>query len=262
MLNPKIRILTIACAVAAALLSFPAMSWADCYGCAAPVAVAAPACNTCVAPTYYANMPTYAYMPTPIYRTLYPPVTVAAYQPVVGGCNTCASYAYATYRPVFPWTYHGRLVPYTTYQPIYSAVPVAAYSPCGGCSPCGSCSPCGGYSPCGGCSTGTCGVATSGCSSCTAPATTVTSEPSANAIPQSPPTTFEKRVEKPVTEQDMKPIPQNDQNMKPMSAPALPDPRDRTTSRTVYTSARVALVSAPAQASAPADNDGWRPAKD
>jgi hypothetical protein len=241
MSNHKIQILTIACAVTVALLAMPAVSMAQCYSCAAPVAVAAPACNTCVAPTF-------AYMPTPIYRTLYRPVAV--YQPAVG-CNTCTSYAYAAYRPVFPWTYHGRLVPYTTYQPVYSAVPVAAYS---GCSPCAAYSSCSSCSPCGGC-----GVTTSGCSSCTAPATTVTAEPSTTTVPQTPLKTFS---DKPVAEPEIKPVPQNDQNMKQMSAPALPDPRDRTTTRTVYTSARVAMVSSPAAVSAPADNDGWMPARD
>jgi len=215
MLSSTVRVLTIACAGAAAVLSTPAWSAAGIFGCdhcAAPV-VAAPACATCAPPTV-------SYMPTSIYRALYAPAAcTTCYQPVAP-CSTCASYAVTTYRPWYGgWTtYSARLVPYTTnqpiysaYQPVYAAMPVVAYpgcSSCASCSPysgCNSCarySPCAGYSPCvgysscsscspcatcsacegcsscsGGCGTVTYGAPASGCQSCAAPTTVVTPAP-------------------------------------------------------------------------------------
>ena len=166
MLRATVRVLTMAGAVAAAVLTAPAWSAAGIFGfcdhCAAPV-VAAPACTTC-APT------TVGYMPTSIYRALYAPAVVAPCS-TCGPCSTCASYAVTTYRPWYGgWTtYSAGLVPYTTYQPMYAAMPVAACSgcgACGSCNPCASCNPCVSYSPCVSC--GTCASCPPcfGCSSC------------------------------------------------------------------------------------------------
>ena len=88
-------------------------------------------------------------MPTAVYRALYQPAVATAYQPVyqpAAPCTTCASYGVTTYRPAFGWTYQARLVPYTTYRPVYTAAPVVAYSGCSSCasySPCTSCGACG-----------------------------------------------------------------------------------------------------------------------
>ncbi len=273
MLNRRIRVLTIACGFAIAVLSMPVSSDAGILSClfgpapcAAPVyapAMAAPACGTCVPQTC-------GYMPTVVYRALYQPAVVTAYRPVVyqpaAPCNTCTGYAVTTYRPAFPWASQGRLVPYTTYRPVYAATPVVAYMGCNSCasySPCDSCSPCGG-----GYGTVTYGAPTSGCASCAAPATVVAPAPStgggeaAPAMGTAPPKTFQEKVEKPATEPDLKPIPQTDTRLNSMPAPVLPDPRDRTAARLVRTPARVELIASSVQASPSQDNDGWQPARD
>jgi hypothetical protein len=73
--------------------------------------------------------------------------------------------------------------------------------------------------------------------------------------------TFQEKTQKPATDTELKPIPQTDTHFNSMPAPALPDPRDRTTARPVYTSARVALTAATVPA-LPVQDDGWRAAKD
>jgi hypothetical protein len=200
-------------------------------------------------------------MPTPVYRALYRPA-VAAYQPAV-------SYsAYTAYRPVFGgWGYSARLVPYTTYyapsyaytayyQPAYyAAMPQAA---------CSSCNSCAGYSPCSTCSPCSGGVSyevpTSGCATCPAQATVVTPAPVGSN--QSPPRTFqEEKSQKPATETELKPIPQADTRLNSMPLPALPDPKDRTASRSDYSSPQVRFVASPVQTSPMANDDGWRPAR-
>ncbi len=70
MLRSRVRVLTIACISAAAVLSTPAWSAACPFGCCGPCAmpVAAPACTTCAPQTVQ-------YMPT-AYRALYAPAVV------------------------------------------------------------------------------------------------------------------------------------------------------------------------------------------
>jgi hypothetical protein len=265
MLNSRIHVVTIACGVAAALLLTPALSVADMFGCqscAAPVAVA---------PTYVGYAPqTYSYMPSVVYRAMYQPAVVTAYQPVYqpAAYNTYASYGVTTYRPLFGgWTYQARMVPYTTYQPVYTAAPVVAYSGCSSCasySSCDSCSPCGG----GSCGAATCGSPGSSCASCAAPPTVVTPSPDSgsNMAPPvaapGPQRTFEeKKVETPSTETQLKPIPQTDTRLNSMPAPLLPDPRDRTAARMAYPMARAVLVASPIQTRPAQANDGWQPAR-
>jgi hypothetical protein len=276
MLKPRIRVLTIVCGFAVAVLLMPVSSDAGIFSClfgpapcAAPVyapVVTAPACGTCV-PQTCQYMPA---MPTVVYRALYQPAVVTAYQPVyqpAAPCNTCTSYAVTAYRPAFPWAYQGRLVPYTTYRPVYAATPVVAYM---GCNSCASYSPCDSGSSCsnGGCGTVTYGAPTSGCASCAASATILTPAPStgvseaAPAMGATPQKTFQDQVEKPATNTNLKPIPQPDTRLNSMPAPQLPDPKDRTATRSGYSSARVALVASPIQASPAQDNDGWQPARD
>ncbi len=222
-------------------------------------------------------------MPTVVYRALYQP----------------ASYAVTTYRP-FLGTYETRLVPYTTYRPLYTPVVsygYVGYSPCTGCSPyvgcsscggcgsCGGCTSCGSYSPyvgcsscgsggCSSCASGGCGTVMygapapeSGCASCGVPAASppVSSNPAAEAAPQTTSRTFQNDAEKPATGPELNPIPQG--NVKPNSLPVppLPDPNSRrvASAAPVRAAARVqpAAWNSPAGA-ADDEDDGWRPARE
>ena len=125
-----------------------------------------PACGSCALCSSCAPQ-SCQYMPTVVYRALYQPAAVARRAARArGGCGSCyapyaasyapytAAYAVTTYRP-FLGTYQTRLVPYTTYRPLYTPVVsygYVGYSPCTSCSPCGGCSSCGGCSPYVGCS--------------------------------------------------------------------------------------------------------------
>jgi hypothetical protein len=321
MFHSRFRVWVVVCGVVVGGWAWPASSVAGLFGCnscatpvvAAPLAVApaytaayAPAYTAAYAPAYTAAYaPAYTaayapacascpsqtcgYMPTPIYRTLYRPAV--------------ASYGVTTYRPLFGgWTYEARMVPYATYQPVYTPAPVAAYS---GCTSCVNYSSYNAYSPCaaGGCGTVSFAAPSSGCSSCAAPAATVVTAASPTVMvpapamapapgmapaaasqpmmtpgnsaapPQTsggspppsgvePPRTFEERADKPMGEPEIKPIPQADTHLNSMPAPLLPDPRDRTASRPAYSAARTLFVASPVQASAVLDNDGWQPARD
>lgn len=262
MRNLRIGVFTTVLVVAATVLSMPSLCAADwgCTSCAAPVAMAPIA----VAPSYATYMP--ANMPTSAYRAFYRPAVVAAYQPVTAYYGSpYTSYAVTTYRPFWGgWSYQARMVPYTTYQPVYTATPVIAYTGCGTCvtsnSPYDTCNPC----VSGGCNTMSYAAPASGCASCATPATVVSPAPYNGNSPTAPPTgaapqkTFEEKVQKPATEPDLKPIPQTDTRLNSMPAPLLPDPGDRTASRSVRISARVASP----QASLVRYNDGWQPAHD
>ena len=137
MSSRTVRVATVACSIVVAVLVMPSGSAAGCCGWfhheAAPVAVAAPIavappCASC--PTPCATQ-TCGYMPTVVYRALYQPAVVTAYppvyQPVYQAAYAPASYAVTAYRPPFAWAYQGSLVPYTTYRPLYTAMPVVAY---------------------------------------------------------------------------------------------------------------------------------------
>src|SRR5690349_21761479 len=81
---------------------------------AAPV-VAAPACNTCAAPTVvnYAPAPQVCnYVPQTAYRSVYVNVPVTSYRPIVAAdpCTGCATTAM---QPVTTYMTQSRLVPYT-----------------------------------------------------------------------------------------------------------------------------------------------------
>jgi hypothetical protein len=296
MLSPTVRVATILCGIAVAMLVMPVGSAIGFCGLfhhdAAPaVAVApvmaAPACASCATPTYAAAPAcatcapqTCGYMPTVVYRALYQPAVVTAYQPVYQpvyrAAYAPATYAVTTYRPPFAWAYQGSLVPYTTYRPLYAAMPVVAYSGCDSCASSGS--TCAGYSSCSSCSScssGTCGAVTyeapaSSCSSCVAPATVVapaascpscaapavTAPAPINEVPPAAnvaPKTFQEKTEKP----ELKPQPDAHFNSTP--SPLLPDPTDRTALRT--SSSTVRLVASPVQVT-PAADDGWQPARD
>ena len=108
---------------------------------APPCADPVPACqqcqpcqSICVPTCGFCAPQTCQYMPGVVYRALYPPTVVTAYQPVAA-CSTCVGYgAVTTYRP-FLGTYETRLVPYTTYyRPVYVPVVSYAYSPYTSCS--------------------------------------------------------------------------------------------------------------------------------
>jgi hypothetical protein len=224
-------------------------------------------------------------MPTVVYRALYQPAA---------GCSTCAggyaapyaasyaapytaSYAVTTYRP-FLGTYQTRLVPYTTYRPLYTpavSYGYVGYSPCTSCAPYAGCSSCSGgcgtvmygapVSGCSSCSSGGCGAVmygapASGCSSCGVPAASAAAP---EAAPQATPPTFQKEVGKPANGSDLKPIPQQGEvqpnSLPAPAAPALPDPNNRRVASAASGQVRPAAWNAPAAAAD--DDDGWRPAR-
>jgi len=252
------RIVAVLCGCAV-VLAAPSWSFADC-GCggASPapyVATYAPA------PVYAAPVPQTTYMPTVVYRALYQPAPVTVYQPAT-------SYSVTTYRPFFGgWTTQSRAVPYAVYSPVYAATPVVTYMGGSSCSACSTCS-----SGCG-CSTVTYGAPTTGCSSCAAAAAPATTSvaPYTNgnggaetttAAPPAPQKTFQEKVEKPATTPDLKPIPQTDIHQNSMPAPVLPDPKDRTAARPVYSASRISVIPTAAISTATVDNDGWQPARE
>jgi hypothetical protein len=238
-------------------------------------------CTPCAPQTcqYMAASPiaTVAYSP----YVAYSPAVVTAYQPVVD------SYAVTRYRP-FLGTYETRLVPYTTYRPyVASAI---AYSPCASCaacapSPCAGCGSCGGGSSCGsgGCGSVAYEVPSSGCSGCGNVVAAPTPAPGYSAVPapvadqSGPPRTFKgEESHKPVpdtngsdTNKELNPIPAPTSDTKPssMSAPKLPDPNDRTASRSpAYSTVRIQTASLPVKQPVKRppveDNDGWYAPKD
>jgi len=244
-----------------------------CGSCGPSVSACVPSCSPCVpscspcAPSYSPCAPSYSpcapscsscnYYPTTAY---YPaiPQQATVYQSVTAG------YPVTTYRPMLG-TYQTRLVPYTTYRPVY--VPAISYQPCTSyvSNPCGS--PCGSSSPCAG---GACGATiygppAGGCASCGVPAA---SAPSYNAAPSpstSAPTrkTFEEKVQKPATGDDMKPIPAApDAKLNSSPAPALVDPNNRTASLTSRQAVRVEPAGFRLQELPPLGNEVWRPARD
>jgi hypothetical protein len=81
----------------------------------------------------YAPAPTVCnYVPQTCYRTVYVNTPVVAYRPVTS-CDPCTGCPTTCYRPVTTYVTQARLVPYTTYRPVYAARPV--------CSPCGTSTP-------------------------------------------------------------------------------------------------------------------------
>jgi hypothetical protein len=284
--------------------------------------VAVPACSSCGSCGSCAPCGSCAscqYMPGVVYRALYRPAVVAAYQPLPA-CNTCgggsgscyapcaasyapcascaAAYPVTTYRPLLG-TYETRLVPYTTYRPVYT--PVVSYG-CVGYSPCASCSPCGGYGPAVGCSScaaggcsscagGGCGAAMygapqPGCASCGLPPASppvvyslapvasppvsygsapAGSPPVLYSTPPGPgastPKTFQNETEKPPAGSDLKPIPDGGVRPNSLPAPALPDPNNGRVARAAPVRPLVRVQPAALAVPAGAEDDGWRPAR-
>lgn len=213
-----------------------------------PLDTACTACTPCVPQT--------SYMPTVVYRALYPTAEITAYRPWRAWCAV-PGYPITSYRPS-QGTYETRLVLYSTYRAV--SIPQAAYylSP----APCVSCFPSAGeviYS-----------APTSGCAPCetTAPAATNTpalpSEPSPSA-PQTTPKTFQESNKPQATEQDLKPIPETKSQINSLPAPVLPDPNNRTAALPLRkiegrVSERTTVVQ-PASYSSMPEDESWRPAR-
>ena len=81
----------------------------------APVAVAAPVPQVC------------SYQPQTCYRTVYVNTPVTTYQPVAG-TDPCTGCPTTCMRPVTTYVSQARMVPYTTYRPVFA--PVAACNTC------------------------------------------------------------------------------------------------------------------------------------
>ncbi|MHB1037850.1 MAG: hypothetical protein ACYC35_25925 [Pirellulales bacterium] len=307
MIRQNLRRLVLASGVAVTLLGSPSESkaifhwFSNCCGGGGtrttympPMFAPAPACTSCAMPAPQVCN----YTPVTAYRTVYMPVPVTAYQPV-SACDPCSGCPVTTLRPITTYVQQVRLVPYTTYRPVYAS---ACASPCG--SPCGI----------GGCASGACGVAAPSylgaapaCSSCApaagpvptygpsnggslngasgttygptpAPPAANGSAPSngapANAAPQD--STPAKTYSPPPAElqKKLKPIPSDTGTpASPSGMPRLTDPSNRTT----YQAPRQTWVYSPSSATpsaysptsysvgqpeaAPADDEGWRPAR-
>lgn len=234
-------ILVVSCVIALSLFALPAEAQAgqvwDClFGCApAPQTTYAPAfVPTCVAPAYTPCVSSCSpcvtqscqYMPTTVYSPVYQAATVTTYRPFLG-------------------TYQTRLVPYTTYRPVY--VPTVTYQSC--YPSCVSACP----SPCATCpSYSSCGVSASGCSSCAAPA-----QVTLPTAPQAAPRTY-RESEKPAVNGNLKPIPQTDAQLNSTPAPSLPDPNNRTAARPVIRQAyHVQAVSRSTSTASGRNDSGW-----
>ncbi len=147
--------------------------------------VCAPTCGTSCG-TVCATPQTCMYTPQTYYRTVYRTVPTTRYM-AVNSCDPCTGCPTVAYRPVTTYVRSQQLIPYTTYQAVWSPV----------CGPCSTTSAygvsCG--TTCGPCATGSCGWTStidSGCTSCqAAPATSY--EDSGNLQPQpaaAPPATY------------------------------------------------------------------------
>lgn len=245
----------------------------------APLAVAPPMATGCSSCAQTCN-----YMPQTCYRTVYQQVPVTSFQPVAA-CGPCGTPVTAM-RPVVTYQMQARLVPYTTFHPVYSPMscaPAAVACPTGGCASTVSLgSPVPAASGCSSCSAASAASLTSpsyaspisSTSSPTyspapsyapAPASSSAQTPTPALAPSEPtrPQTFMKD-EHGVTESEsrMQPIPDVDRqqpsNKKTNStlSPRLLDGQDRTTFRPLKYD--VIPVSATEQ---PDPNDGWRPAR-
>lgn len=166
-------------------------------------------------------------MPTTAYSPVYQAATVTTYRPFLG-------------------TYQTRLVPYTTYKPLY--VPTVTYQSC--YPSCYSACP----SPCASCpSYSSCGVSGSGCSSCAAPAQAIQQV----APQQIAPRTY-RESQKPAVNEDIKPIPSTDARLNSTPAPTLPDPNNRTAARPVILQAsHVSAVKQPSRPVSGPNFGGW-----
>jgi hypothetical protein len=201
------------------------------------------------------------YVPETSYRLeRVPRVT---YQPVasIDPCTGCSTTAY---RPVTTMTIFPRLVPYTTYRPVYTP---AYYAPaavsCGSCAPAPSCGPCGTLGSFGSCPGGACGApsysGSPGCSSCASAAPSISSEPQATQATPIP-KTFQEGSE-PELRGTLKPIPKTDTQLNSLPAPSLIDPNSRSTARPIREASTVRLISWPQPAPA-VDDGGWRSSRD
>lgn len=115
----------------------------------APVAVAAPACAP--APQVC------SYQPQTCYRTVYVNTPVTSYQPIAG-TDPCSGCPTTCMRPVTTYVTQARMVPYTTYRPVFAPAatcstcnysPVACAAPACGAPACatGACGQTVGYAP-------------------------------------------------------------------------------------------------------------------
>jgi hypothetical protein len=228
---------------------------------------AAPACNTCSPCAQTCN-----YVPQTCYRVVYQQVPVTACQPVPT-CDPCGGQVTAM-RPVVTYQMQARVVPYTTYRPVYA--PMVSYAPAAV-----------------GCPTGNCGTSvtyaapasTSGCSTCNTPSYSTPSytTPGSQGVPGSsvpslppmsapqsseptPSSTFKNGSDVPDSESRLRPIPdpstQNGTEASNKSTNSTLTPRllnsdDRTTYRPLKRTVTVIPVTAEERV----DDEGWRPAK-
>ena len=261
MFSPKVRVVTFACGLAAAvLLASAGSSLAQCSSCGYSVnapAVAAPV----VASSGYTTATRYWPL-LGIYTTRLVPYTTYSSPYAASYTPYAASYTpYATAYTPYVASYTPYVVSYTPYVASYTPY-VAAYSPCNSRSACsarGACGACGACSSCG-CATVAyvalslpARLAAPVCSSCAVPACASCAAPACAATNAAAPSTY--KAEKP----EMKPIPEAQPQSLPL--PSLGDPADRVTARPIQMSSRVSLMSLSSQELPVGDDPGWRPAK-
>jgi hypothetical protein len=102
-------------------------AYAPCASCAPYTAAYAPCATGCAAPYVASYAPACAqvvnYVPQTSYRTVYYSQPVVAYSPMTA-CNACGG-ATTVMRPVTTYVTQARVVPYTSYRPVVTAMPMA-----------------------------------------------------------------------------------------------------------------------------------------
>jgi len=250
-----------ACGATVLLLAVPAQSsacgWLDCLfggwcGARSQTTYRVPVYTSPSAPQ------TCRYVPQTCYRTVCQQVPVTTFQPLTG-CDPCTGCPVTTYRPVTTWTYQARLIPYTTYRPVYSN----ACDPCGGFAtyaPVGSCIGCASETAVAEPSGYESGPAGSSMEPQPEPAT------SAPALETTPPArTFEESKPAGESPKELQSVPNTNLNSVPVQ-PQLSDPRGRVTSLPIRQAAYYPRVDLPPKPlltrHTPIDDGGWRAVSD
>ncbi len=213
------------------------------YASVAAAPVAAPAVST-----------TCTYIPQTFYRTAYQTVPVTSCYPVVSR-DPCTGCPCTVYQPVTSMVRQARLIPYTTYQAVYTADPcatVTAAPPSADC--CGTSVPY--YSP-----SQAAPVSPIPATPAPAlPADTLPSTPSNSYDPSGTRRSYQPSTDPNATETRLKPpVPTREEDDRPSSsAPALIDPTSNTAMRETRQAAYLRPVSNPGVS----DSGGWRASRD
>ncbi len=140
------------------------------YGATAPVAAPAAPAGGCCGPGT-CEQTVLRYVPEVAYRTVWQPVPVTTYRRTVSS-NPTTGLPITCTQPCTSYTYQARRVPYTTFRPVYTTEPVTPAVPTAPVASLGYAAPASYAAP-----------ATTGCTGCSAAATSWTPTPSTSAQP-------------------------------------------------------------------------------